>query len=111
MNQKNGALSWSDPRAGAVTLLSAARDPAHNNAVALRNYLEQRAKPRHRSRLIRRSSPGNSPRSLVTDGATGQLRGARKRYPINATPLRTSHCFVQSNKMEPYSPQSTDNHQ
>lgn len=36
-------------RRGTVTLLYAAKDDAHNNAVALRSHLSRRAKPRPRS--------------------------------------------------------------
>lgn len=49
---------WADllerARKGAVTLLYAARDPAHNNAVALKLYLEQRTKWSGRRRATRR---------------------------------------------------------
>lgn len=40
-------------RSGDVTLLYAARDAEHNNAVALKRYLEQRAKPSGRIRKTR----------------------------------------------------------
>jgi len=34
---------------GPVTLIFSARDPLHNNAVALEEYLEEAARPRHRT--------------------------------------------------------------
>ena len=50
--------AWGDvlgrARNGPVTLLYAARDPDHNNAVALKLYLERRAKRSGRNRASKR---------------------------------------------------------
>ena len=47
-------------REGRVTLLFSARDPEHNNAVALRMYLLGRMEPRRRAAPRRRGSPRRS---------------------------------------------------